>query len=272
MDTSRFKRREIQTRRSQINRLSEVSATVQRVGSPYPQNSVPTAVNPIVNGEIAVAQAIPIHPSDRVSTDVFQVFTQAPQSKNDTDNTQQADLLNAPSAQEATWQNSIPIDMNLPGEQSPAKKKRTLVTTGKLMTGRRLALRGLVLLLIVILGAGGLILSQGYLKLHKTFRGGAATAAALKVNVNPDLLKGEGDGRINVLLLGRGGGTHDGPDLTDTMLLASIDPVNNTATLLSIPRDLWVDIPSKGAMKINAAWETGEFSYLGSEISWKYQP
>jgi LCP family protein required for cell wall assembly len=101
------------------------------------------------------------------------------------------------------------------------------------------------------------------MKLHKVFKGNAVSVAALKQNVNPDLLKTEGDGRINILLLGRGGGTHDGPDLTDTMMLASIDPVNHSAVLLSIPRDLWIDVPDQGNMKINAAWESGEFKYEG---------
>jgi len=109
----------------------------------------------------------------------------------------------------------------------------------------------------------GFLFSQGYLKLNKVFNGNATSVASLTSEVDPDKLKGEGDGRVNVLLLGRGGGTHEAPDLTDTIILASIDPVNHTASLLSIPRDLWVNVPSQGAMKINAAWEMGEFKYLG---------
>ncbi|HTB49243.1 MAG TPA: LCP family protein [Verrucomicrobiae bacterium] len=156
-----------------------------------------------------------------------------------------------------------PIDMSLPGESSLGYQARALLARGKWYVARRWAFRGATAMIALVILGGGLLFAQGYLKLHKVFRDGTATAAALKTNVNPDLLKGEGDGRINVLLLGRGGGNHDGPDLTDTMMLASIDPVNHTSTLLSIPRDLWVDIPDAGAMKINAAWETGEFKYLG---------
>src|SRR5665213_4335372 len=126
--------------------------------------------------------------------------------------------------------------------------------------------------LVLLITMGGLLFSQSYLKLHKVFKGGTATAAALKSNVNPDLLKGEGSGRVNVLLMGRGGGNHDGPDLTDTMMLASIDPVNHTTTLLSLPRDLWVNVPGKGDMKINAAWEAGEFGYLGKSTTGSTDP
>jgi LCP family protein required for cell wall assembly len=53
-------------------------------------------------------------------------------------------------------------------------------------------------------------------------------------------LKGEDQGRINILLLGIGGAGHDGPELSDTIMLASIDPRAHTASLLSIPRDLYV--------------------------------
>jgi len=84
--------------------------------------------------------------------------------------------------------------------------------------------------------------------------------------VKPSLLKGEGDGRVNILLLGIGGPGHDGPDLTDTIVVLSVDPVNNTATMLSVPRDLWVKQPVNyfGAkQKINAAYESGKYHYLG---------
>lgn len=116
---------------------------------------------------------------------------------------------------------------------------------------------------MVVLVGGGIFFGSGLLRAGNVFKGGTASVAALKENVAPQLLKGEGAGRINVLLLGRGGSNNSAPDLTDTMMLASIDPVNKTATLLSIPRDFWVKVPGSGTMKINAAYETGVFKYLG---------
>lgn len=150
-----------------------------------------------------------------------------------------------------------PLDMELPGEASQPRFSLRLKAPWR---GLR---RTLAVSVVLVVTMGGLLLSQSYLKLHQVFRGGAGEAAALKDNVDPNLLKGEGTGRVNILLLGRGGGNHDGPDLTDSMMLVSIDPVNHTSTLLSLPRDLWVNIPSAGNMKLNAAWETGEFQYLG---------
>lgn len=154
----------------------------------------------------------------------------------------------------------VPIDMELPGEASVTHfegLKRRVKRRGL----RRQAIQGLAMAMVLLITVGGLVISQN---LHKVFRGDAGTAAALKENVDPGLLKGEGRGRINILLLGRGGAGHEAPDLTDTMMLASIDPVNRTITLLSLPRDLWVNVPDHGVMKLNAAWQTGEFKYLGA--------
>jgi LCP family protein required for cell wall assembly len=155
-----------------------------------------------------------------------------------------------------------PIDMSLPGEDSPSRLGAMFANT-KWARVRHFAFRGVAVAMILVITMGGLLFSQSYLKLQKVFKGGTATAEALKSNVKPELLKGEGSGRVNVLLLGRGGGTHDAPDLTDTMMIASIDPVNKTSTLISLPRDLWVNLPKQGVMKLNAAWQTGEFKYLG---------
>jgi LCP family protein required for cell wall assembly len=62
------------------------------------------------------------------------------------------------------------------------------------------------------------------------------------------------DGRTNLVLLGAGGEGHQGPDLTDTIIFVSIKDETGEATLISIPRDLW--IPSLRA-KINAAYFYG---------------
>ena len=45
---------------------------------------------------------------------------------------------------------------------------------------------------------------------------------------------------------------------SDTMLLATIDVANRRASVVSIPRDLLVDIPGLGKERINAAFSTGE--------------
>jgi LCP family protein required for cell wall assembly len=162
----------------------------------------------------------------------------------------------------------IPIDMELPASEGPSLWAKR----AKWRRRRQFAIRGMALAMMLVITLGGLLISQSYMNAHKVFKGTAQTAEALKPVVNPDLLKGEGRGRINILLLGRGGGTHDAPDLTDTIMVASIDPVNHTTSLLSIPRDLWVNVPDAGVMKLNAAWETGEFKYLGKKTAGSTDP
>ena len=54
---------------------------------------------------------------------------------------------------------------------------------------------------------------------------------------------GEQPEKINFLLAGIGGGTHDGPELTDTIILASLNTRLKTVSLFSIPRDLYVKYP-----------------------------
>jgi LCP family protein required for cell wall assembly len=71
-------------------------------------------------------------------------------------------------------------------------------------------------------------------------------------------LKQTSDNRINILLLGIGGGSHDGPNLTDTIIFASLDQKNDKVTLVSIPRDLWVPDLTGSIKKINDAYADGE--------------
>lgn len=116
---------------------------------------------------------------------------------------------------------------------------------------RQWALRGSFAVCILVI-AFGAFFGLKVLKVNGVFKGGGS-AAALNSEVDPSLLKGEGDGRVNILMLGRGGAGHDGADLTDTILVASIDTVNKKAALLSIPRDLWVK-SGNGSSKINAVF------------------
>jgi LCP family protein required for cell wall assembly len=74
----------------------------------------------------------------------------------------------------------------------------------------------------------------------------------------------DGKGRVNILFMGldlRDWQTGDIPR-TDTMILFTIDPAARTAGMLSIPRDLWVDIPGNGSNKINTAYHYGEAFHL----------
>jgi LCP family protein required for cell wall assembly len=74
-----------------------------------------------------------------------------------------------------------------------------------------------------------------------------------------------GTDRVTVLVMGldyRDWSTGVDVPRTDTMILLSIDPLNKTAGMLSIPRDMWVNIPGFGYHRINTAYPLGEGSKL----------
>ncbi len=77
-------------------------------------------------------------------------------------------------------------------------------------------------------------------------------------------LKGEEQDRINILLLGMGGENHEGGYLTDTIMLASIQPSTKKVSLISIPRDLVVPIEGYGWRKINSINALAESDESGS--------
>jgi polyisoprenyl-teichoic acid--peptidoglycan teichoic acid transferase len=88
------------------------------------------------------------------------------------------------------------------------------------------------------------------------------TVVRLLFNHGADL-KSTG-GITNILLLGIGGGTHEGADLTDTMMVISIDINKSSVALLSIPRDIWSDTLKD---KINSAYHYGEEKKKGGGLT-----
>ncbi|MDI3298714.1 MAG: LCP family protein [Bacillota bacterium] len=114
---------------------------------------------------------------------------------------------------------------------------------------RRLRRRGRLLLaaLLVLLAAGT---AWGWLRSQPG--GSRGAAATLAKAVTGDLPP------VSVLVLGvqQAQNLHQ-PPLTDSILLARIDPASRRAALLSIPRDLWVAIPGHGHGRINSAYELG---------------
>jgi len=75
--------------------------------------------------------------------------------------------------------------------------------------------------------------------------------------------------RINVLLLGLDRRPDDPPDIptrTDSIAILSLDPYSNTGGVLSIPRDMWVEIPDGYGgyceQRINAAYSLAEAGYV----------
>lgn len=151
-------------------------------------------------------------------------------------------------------------DMSI--EDIPKKSRKKLKKNWK-RTAKRTAL-GLTMLVVIV---GGYLGMKGFLRARQIFQGGGS-ALAWECNPKPSQLMGEGDGRVNFLLLGKGGPEQlDGPDLTDTIIVASVDPCNKEAGLLSIPRDFAVRMDSGETTKINAVYALTKMSALANDKS-----
>jgi polyisoprenyl-teichoic acid--peptidoglycan teichoic acid transferase len=75
----------------------------------------------------------------------------------------------------------------------------------------------------------------------------------------------DGGSRVTLLFIGldeRDWEVGQGAPRSDTLILFTIDPVSKTAGMLSIPRDMWVNIPGFGYSRINTAYSSGEGSKL----------
>jgi len=83
------------------------------------------------------------------------------------------------------------------------------------------------------------------------------TLISIPVQPNP----WDGKERVTILIMGvdyRDWLEGEGAPRSDTMMLVSLDPITNQASLMSIPRDLWVEIPGFGYNRINTAYRFGE--------------
>jgi len=139
--------------------------------------------------------------------------------------------------------------------KEPKKKKK--FTMGKIII--------YLLIIFVILGISFSVdIISSSENLSQTF-GNLSLWSQIKHLISSDdkELDGETADRINVLLLGIGGIEHEGPYLTDTIIVASFKPSINQVALISIPRDLLVNIPGYGWRKVNHANAFGEAKMPG---------
>ncbi len=125
---------------------------------------------------------------------------------------------------------------------------------------KRVWLRVLLAVIVILAIIAGLIGYRLYRSYNKVLvKNLGSSAVGLKSEaVEPEKLKGEGEGRINILLLGVGDAGHAGEQLSDTMIVASYDPATKDTAMLSIPRDMYVKIPGEGYSRINNAHAFGE--------------
>ena len=113
-------------------------------------------------------------------------------------------------------------------------------------------LRTVALLVLVVFVVGGVLLGMRAAAFNATVTDTAFVSTSLLGPLN-------GSDRVNVMMVGYGGGDHDGAYLADSIQLLSIDPATDTTTTVPIPRDLWIEgVPTFGQNgKINEVFSIG---------------
>ena len=97
---------------------------------------------------------------------------------------------------------------------------------------------------------------QNSASLMKNIRSIIAPSGRSKKNLKP--LLGEKEGRINILLLGIAGEKNPGKNLTDTIMIMSVNTDSKKVALLSLPRDFYANIPGTNRWtKINSIYQYG---------------
>lgn len=181
--------------------------------------------------------------------DTTQADNQDPRAAPSTTNPSQTSPMPAVSG-DASIASDMPEDLSAGIDYSEHKKESS--RKRRFLNWRNAAIGGSVLLLVLAV-AGGLLF--WYLQKSVVVDNFGDGAASLQEEVSPEMLQGEGDGRINALLIGVDG---KGIGLADTIMLASFDPIAKDVVMISIPRDLYVDMGRFGSAKINAAHVYGE--------------
>jgi len=114
----------------------------------------------------------------------------------------------------------------------------------------------LIVISIIFIFTVSAVASYFYLNFKKVFVNGINNS-----KVAPSPLIADPYAPYNVLLLGYGGGGHEGGALSDTLIVAHIEPKEKKITLISVPRDTWVELPVRSDLsenhKINAAYAIG---------------
>jgi LCP family protein required for cell wall assembly len=124
--------------------------------------------------------------------------------------------------------------------------------SGKPVSVRRLLKRTAVLVALVLV-VGAVLLGQRM----AAFNSAVSSSSALSSSLFFPLM---GSDRVNVALYGYGGPEHTGGSyLADSINILSINPADNSTTLIPIPRDLWIaalpDLPHGG--KVNEVFADG---------------
>lgn len=156
--------------------------------------------------------------------------------------------------------NSRPVVSSyIVGRQNRPQQSPDLPPRRQPPRSRRILKFIIVLVVLVVIGLGGFVLVRASNLADKIFVGQKTDifhkiGGLIQGQTGGAKLDGEKDGQVNILLLGIGGPGHDGPYLSDTIILAQLRTEEKKATLTAIPRDYLVNTKELGQRKINAVF------------------
>lgn len=139
--------------------------------------------------------------------------------------------------------------------QSAPSRAAPPITTRKAPTRRRRPLVVATLLLIALVACGALGAFA-----NRALAFGSAISPQAPLSTQTGYMSGVG--RVNVVVLGYGGAGHDGAYLTDSLMVMSLAPGDRATTMISVPRDLWVQVPPNSGQysKLNTAFQDGFYN------------
>ncbi len=133
------------------------------------------------------------------------------------------------------------IDEETPEQQPVSKKERRRLRKERRKNSkkRRIIKRIIIVIAIIIIGIIAYVGINAMIASNNIFHGGVFGF------IQRQPLKQDENGRSNFLIFGTAeddeGGKHGGANLTDSLMVMSVDQERKNAYMISIPRDLWVD-------------------------------
>ena len=123
--------------------------------------------------------------------------------------------------------------------------KRSTSSNGWIKSHIFLSIVALVLGILTLRGVVGAMLTGNPFSVKQIFY--SAVGSSVKMDAYE---------HTNILLIGVGGEGHDGENLTDTMIVASLNHNDNLVSMISIPRDLYVENEMVGwGTRLNSIYE-----------------
>lgn len=190
-----------------------------------------------------------------------------PQKQNPSSGQNVRELHTAGSAQPVREQSRVgvsrsEIDDSLRQIDEPEldKRGREVKNPSKKKTNLKKIVKRIILLLVVVA-----ILVGGFVGIKAFIAGSQAFNGSFFDFFQKAPLQQDANGRTNILVFGTAEdderGTHPGAQLTDSIMLVSIDQTKKDAYMVSLPRDLWVEYEETCTVgnegKLNAVYMCG---------------